>query len=111
MNESISSTEVVALLKTMQLKLNAMEEKIDFLVQQSKRNTFKDRPFSKPRKEFDKTSRPGERKFGGKREEASSEGKFYHGRPFGKKKDSGKSNPKKNKKPFKKLSKGPRGKI
>ncbi|MCK5179185.1 MAG: hypothetical protein KAR32_06610 [Candidatus Omnitrophica bacterium] len=103
MNESIDSKDVVALLKKMQKKLEAVEEKIDALVLQSKRQTFQDRPFSKSRKEYNKPSRPGERKFAGKKkEEASSEGKFYHGLPFGKKKDSGKSSFKKTKKSFKK---------
>ena len=96
------SGAIVGVLKRMQVKLDSMEEKIDSLLKQSKEKTFKSKQFSRPRKEFDKTKHYGERKPEGKKEELASEGKFYHGRPFGKKKNTGKVNLKKFKKTFKK---------
>ena len=112
-NEEISlkdNKDVVAVLKGMQHRLDSMEEKIDSLIQQSKQKTFNDKRFSRQNKEYDRPSRPRERKYGEKKEEVSSEGKFYHGRPFGKKKDGGKSNLGKNKKPYNKSSKRAHGK-
>ncbi|MBU0467752.1 MAG: hypothetical protein KKD07_08295 [Candidatus Omnitrophica bacterium] len=112
MNENVDSKneenimkdnqDIVALIKKMQNKLDLMEEKIDSLILQSRPKTFKERQFSKPYKEYDKTRRPSVRKYEGKKEESSGEGKFYHGSPFGKKKESGKSNFKGTKKPFRK---------
>lgn len=100
-----TNNDVIALLKTTLRRLDSMEEKIDMLVRQSKQKTFDDKRPSRPRKEYDRTSRPKVGRYGPKKEEVSSEGKFYHGRPFGKKKDTGKSSFKKGKKPFKKSSK------
>ena len=97
------------LLKRMQYQLDAMEKKIDALMQQSKQETFKSKHFAKPYQEYDKARRPTERKYGGKRDETSSEGKFYHGRPFGKKKDGGKSHFRRHEKPFNRPSKEKRG--
>ncbi len=94
--------DVVTLLKKMQYQLNSLEEKVDSLLQQSKRSTFRDKHFSKPYKEYDKTRRPKDRKFEGKKEGAPSEGKFYHGQPFNKKKDGGKSSLRRKRKPFSK---------
>ena len=99
------SEEIIALLKKMQHKLDSMEEKIDALTRQSVQRTFKGKPFSKPYKEFDKTNPMKRRKYEGKKEEVSSEGKFYHGRPFGKKKVGGESNIRKKKKPFNRSAK------
>jgi len=107
-NEEISkkdNPDVVAVLKKMQGQLDSIEGKINSLMHQSKQKTVKDKYSSAPRKEYDKTKHSKDRKHKGKKEEVSSEGKFYHGHPFGKKKDSGKSDFKKNKKSFKKPSK------
>ena len=107
-NEEISlegEKDVTALLKKIQLKLDSMEEKIDSLVRQSKQKNFQDKLASKPRREYGASRYQKDRKYEGKKEEVSSEGKFYHGRPFGKKNVSGKSSLKKGKKPFNKSSK------
>ena len=102
-NKEVSSEsiqDVFALLKKMQCQLDSMEKKLDLLTQQSKPKTFKGGHPSKPYKDGGETSRFKKRKYEGKKEEGPSEGKFYHGHPFGKKKDSGKSSFKKNKKSY-----------
>ncbi|MCD4779772.1 MAG: hypothetical protein K8S27_04390 [Candidatus Omnitrophica bacterium] len=97
--------DIAALLAKMQHKLDSMEEKIDSLIRQLKQTTFEAPHFPKTYKPYDKTKRSKDRTTKGKKEEVSSEGKFYHGRPFGRKKDGGKSVLKRNKKPFKKSNK------
>jgi len=81
---------IVSLLKEMVLKLDAMEKKVDALSRESKHKAFKDKPFSKPRGAYDKHKSPRGRRPEGKKETPSSEGKFYHGLPFAKKKAGGK---------------------
>ena len=103
-NSAKDNQDIAALLKKMQDKLDSMEDKIDSLVTQSKQKTFEGRRFSKPRKEYDKTKHHKERKYEGKKEEVTSEGKFYHGRPFAKKKAGGKSNLNRKKKSYNKSS-------
>ena len=97
--------DIGSALKKMQVQLDSMEKKIDSLVQQSKPRTFRDKSFSMPNRDYVKTRRPSERRYEGKKEGVSSEGKFYHGRPFGKKKDGGKNSLKRGKKFFDKSSK------
>lgn len=99
------SQDVAGILKKMQVKLDSIEKKLDSLMEESRPKPFKNREFPRARRDFDDSSRPKGRRYEGKKEEVSSEGKFYHGRPFGKKKDSGKSSFKKDKKPFDKFSK------
>ena len=99
-NRAADNQDIVDLLKKMQYKIDLVEEKIDSLIRQSKQKAFTGKQFSGPRKGYDKPRHPKERKYEGKKEESSSEGKFYHGRPFGKKNDKGKSNFKRNKKSF-----------
>ncbi len=62
-----------------------------------------DRP-NRPREtsDYDRSSRPKERNYVPRKEEGSSEEKFYHGRPSNKGKSSNRSSPSKNKKFFKK---------
>jgi len=98
-NTQQDAPDVIAVLKRMQRQLDVMDEKLGTLIQMSKRETFPSKPFSKPFKGFSKTNRPNDRKFDRKKEGTAGEGKFYHGRPFGKKKAGGKS-------PFKKGKKG-----
>jgi hypothetical protein len=113
MSEHISAgmvKDLITSIEGMQRKVDALERKIDMLVKKSQSGTSRgDRP-SRPRNENDRSSRPAGRKFEGKKEEVSSEGKFYNGSPFGKKKDGGKGGMKRGKKSFAKLSKGSRGK-
>jgi len=74
-------------LKKMQTQLDAMEAKIDTLVQKSKEKPVKDRHVSKPYKDYSRPGRPTGKKYEGKRTASSDESKFHHGRPFAKKKD------------------------
>lgn len=95
-----NAPDIIAVLKRMQIQLDAMDEKLTGLVQQSKPRAFQakpfqNKPFSKPYNNFDKTKRSGARNFEGKKEGDAGKSKFYHGSPFGKKKTGGKS-------PFKK---------
>ncbi len=92
-----ANQDVIVLLEKMQSRLDSMEEKIDALTRQLKSKTFGDKRPSAPRREFGGVKR----KHAARKEEVSSEGKFYHGRPFGHKKDSGKGGFKKNKKSYK----------
>lgn len=94
--------EVVELLKRMQCQMDSIEEKLDALIRDSKAKSFSGKPFSKPFRSHDKSKPSRERKFEGKKEEVSSEGKFYHGSPFGKKKDHGKTGMRHGKKSYKK---------
>lgn len=105
MNKSDDSQnkDIVDLLKRMLAKFDSMEEKIDSLGKQTKERSFKSRQFSSPRKEYNKPERYGVRRHAGKKEEEDAgEKKFYHGRPFAKKKNFGKSNFKNPRKSFKK---------
>ncbi len=95
----------MALLKKLQYKLDSMEKKIDFLIQESKQKTFKDKHFSKPHREYDGPKHHKRRKYEGEKDGSSSERKFYDGHPFDKNKNSGQDNFRKNKKPFNKSSK------
>ncbi len=97
---SKDSGDVIALLKRMQRQLDSMEEKIDALTRQSKPRAFGDKRSSAPRKEFG----GAKRKHAARKEEVSSDGMFFHGHPFGNKKDSGKSSFKKNRKSYGKTS-------
>ena len=101
MNENINQ-DILALIVKMQIKLDSMEEKIDSLIRRSENKTYKGKTFSKPYREHDKAKHKQERKYGARKDEGSSERKFYHGSPFGKKKETGKSNFKGRKKPFNK---------
>ncbi len=92
-----ANQDIIALLKRMQLKLDSLEEKIDALTRQSKPRAFTGaRPSPGSRKEFG----DAKRKHAARKEAVSSEGKFYHGHPFGKKKSAGKGSFKKNKKSY-----------
>ena len=95
--------DIMALLKKFQYKLDSMEKKIDSLIQDSKQKTFKGKPFSKPYKEYDESKRHKIQKYNERKEGASGGEKFYDGRPFGNRKNSGQSDFKK--KPFKKSPK------
>jgi len=101
-NESSSPDQenILSLLKKMQGQLNSIEGKIKILLQPSKEKSFKPRHSSRPHHENIQIKRPSERKHKEKKEEVSSERKFYHGSPFGIKKDGGKSNFRKKKKSF-----------
>ena len=124
---SKDNKEVISLLKKMQQQLDSLEEKIESLIQKSKSKSFEDRRPSRPREEFrtsrpprpregfnskfgrpreneesDRPSRPRERTYEPRREEGSSEGKFYHGRPSSKSKSGGKKSLGKKKSFFKK---------
>lgn len=101
-SDDSQNKNIVNLLKRMLVKFDSIEEKIDSLVKQTKERSFKSRQFSSPRKEYNKPERYGVRKHAGKKEEDAGEKKFYHGHPFAKKKDFGKSNFKNPRKPFKK---------
>lgn len=97
--------DIAALLKKIKYQLDSMEKKIDSLTHQSRPKTFAGKPLSRPRQEYDKTKRQKEQKYEGRKEEVSSEGRFYHGRPFNKKKTSGASSFGRKRQPFSKSSK------
>lgn len=87
-----SNQDVLKLLEKMQYQLDSMEKKIDSIFKQTKQKSFTPKSFSKFNKEGGESKRFGAKKYAEKKDEPSSEGKFYHGRPFGKSKDSSKSN-------------------
>jgi len=107
---------LVSLIKSMNQRLDSLEKKIDLLIQESKQESFKSRqsprpprdfgrsPSSRPQRDSGKSPYRKERKHEGRKEEGDSAGKFYHGRPFKKKKRSGTSNYRSDKKPFSKSS-------
>ncbi len=97
-----SNQDVLKLLEKMQYQLDSMEKKIDSIFKQTKPKSFGTKSFSKFNKDGNEAKRFGARKYPEKKDEPSSEGKFYHGRPFGKSKDSSKSNFKGAKRPSKK---------
>lgn len=104
-SSSTDNQDILALLKKLQYKLDSVEFKLDSLIQESKQNAFKGKHSSKPHKEYDGLKHRKGRKYEGKREGPSSEGKFYDGHPFSKNKNSGQGNLRKDKKPFNKSSK------
>ena len=103
------SQGILDLLKKMQCKIDSMEEKLDSLVRQSKEKAFSGKQYSRSHKGYDKPWRPKVGRHEEKKDEGSSEGKFFHGRPFGMKKDTGKSDFKKSRKSFSKTKKSTRG--
>ncbi|MGR3318048.1 MAG: hypothetical protein ACUZ8O_06160 [Candidatus Anammoxibacter sp.] len=96
--------DIMALLKKLQYKLDSVEEKIDSLIQDSKQKTFKGKPFSKPHKEYDESTRHKIIKYNERKEASSGKEKFYDGQPFGRNKNSEPGDFKKKKKPFNKSS-------
>lgn len=104
----VGNQDIINLLKKMQYKIDSMEEKIDSLVRRSRQKTFTEKPSSRLHKDYERPRRPKVGKYEGKKDEDSSEGKFYHGRPFGRKKDRGKSDFKKGRKFFSKTKKSTR---
>ena len=93
--------DIFALIKDMLLRLESIEEKIDSLMKQSQEKSYNAKVYARPQKSFEKPKHYKDRKRDGKKEEVSSEGKFYHGRPFDKSKNVSKSNFKGKKKPIK----------
>jgi len=90
-NFSKDTPDTAAVLKKMQYQLDAIERKIDSLLKQSGPRDFKSTYPSKPRREYDETKRSFKPKHTKRKEEAPSEGKFYHGLQSGVKKSPDKS--------------------
>lgn len=99
--------DLITSIDGMQRKVDALERKIDTLVKRSPQSGPREGRSPRPRQEYGRSSRPVGRRSEEKKEEVSSEGKFYHGSPFGKKKGG----LKRGKKSFGKTFKGARGKI